>query len=557
MHSSFMVSTINRLFKNKLLTLALFLVTLNPAFTVNQANALGAKPVSPEAVQAHSKITEYLGPQTCVACHENEAQAMHSSVHYQQSGMTPNVTNIEGNAGKSEGAFNTYCGSIRTSPFFTCAGCHVGNGLPPSPLMTNEQLNNIDCMMCHQDDYARVGAPPYEDVTVTGSDGLDATISIPVEATFRFMPDESKMGISILEAARTVHPTTRKTCLRCHAGASGSDGGKRGDISSVTINPPIHSDIHMSPAGGNIVCADCHDAGNHRVLGRGLDLRPNDTLANLSCAKCHTDTPHDSDTETGNLNTHASRVACQTCHIPSFAKDISTELVRNWTLPHHSDKACGGRGGWVPDEVRGSNLTPAYRWFDGTSEVYNLGQIPTENADGEKQFGIPNGSVESTAAKIYPMKEHRSISAQLDSSGEMIPHSTFEFFTTSSFDKAVLEGMRREGMQGSYSLAKVHTYQTINHGVEDEDSALKCGECHQSYNNKGTPRMDLQGDLGYALKASEEQVCLTCHEKKEQKSFAVIHKKHVGDKKIDCGSCHNFSRAERGLITDINQFIEN
>jgi len=518
--------------------------------------ALGAKPVSPQAAQAHSQITEYTGPETCVACHEAEALQVHASVHYQQSGMTPNVTNIEGSAGKSDGAFNTYCGSIRTSPFFTCAGCHVGNGLPPTAEMTTEQLNNIDCLMCHQDDYARIGAPPYEDYVVTGADGLPDTISIPVESSFRFMPDESKMNISILEAARTVHPTTRKTCLRCHAGASGSDGGKRGDISSVTINPPLHSDIHMSPDGHNIVCADCHNAGNHRFDGRGLDLRPNDTANTLSCTKCHEAAPHSEK----NLNQHTDHIACQTCHIPTYAKDMSTEMVRDWTVTHYSNKACGGRGGWLPGEVRESNVVPVYRWFDGTSKVYNLGQVPTENAAGEKEFGLPNGDVTGQDAKIYPMKEHRSISAQHDASGEMIPHSTFTFFTTSSFDLAVQEGMKREGMQGSYTLTPVHTYQTINHGVEDDSNALQCNDCHDGVKGEseqaksGQTRMNLQADLGYELKASKDKLCIQCHELKEPKSFTVIHTKHVKDKKIDCGLCHNFSRPERGLKTTLSSF---
>ena len=516
----------------------------------SSAYGLGAQPVSPEAAEAHAGISEYTGPETCVACHEEQAQQVHLSVHYQQTGMTPNVTNISGTAGKSEDAFNTYCGSIRTSPFFTCAGCHVGNGLPPSPEMTSEQLNNIDCLMCHQDDYARIGAPPYQDIEVVGSDGNPATISIPIEETFRFMPDESKMSISILQAARSVHPTTRKTCLRCHAGASGSDGGKRGDMSSVTVNPPKSSDVHMSPEGENLICADCHAAGDHLVMGRGLDLRPNDHPDRLTCARCHTDTPHENKRDIGTLNDHANRVACQTCHIPRFAKDISTEMARDWTLPHFSPKACGGRGGWLPDETRASNVIPTYRWFDGTSQVYVLDQIPLENAAGEKAFGVPNGDVNSTGAKIYPMKEHRSVSAQHDASGRMVPHSTFTFFTTSSFDLAVQEGMRQEGMEGSYSLVDVHTYQTINHGVEDDDNALRCRDCHSAYNNNRPPdRIDLQGELGYELKASRDQLCIECHDRKETKSFEVIHKKHIKDKKIECAECHNFSRPERNLAS--------
>jgi hypothetical protein len=416
-----------------------------------------------------------------------------------------------------------------------------------------EQLNNIDCLMCHQDEYARIGAPPYEDVVVVGADGSPTTIQIPVAETFRFMPDESKMSISILEAARTVHPTTRKTCLRCHAGASGSDGGKRGDLSSVTVDPPRSSDIHMSSHGEDMNCSDCHSAENHRFEGRGLDLRPNDVDTRLTCAECHTDQPHEdySVTRVGSLDRHAAKVACQTCHIPEFAKDISTELVRDWTHSEFSPKACGGRGGWLPGEVRAMNVIPTYRWFDGTSQVYVLGQIPTENEDGEKEFGVPNGTVDSDEAKIYPMKEHRSVSAQHDATGLMIPHSTYTFFTQNSFDEAVRVGMEIEGLEGSYSLADVHTYQTINHGVEDEDNALACDDCHES-----SSRMDLKNQLGYALKTAEREVCTQCHEYERSEGFYRNHKEHVAEERIDCSACHNFSRQERGLNPDVTAYLD-
>ncbi len=511
---------------------------------------------NPEAQQAHASITEYVGPATCIECHRREAEEVHGSVHYQQSGPTPNVTNISGTAGKSENAFNTYCGSIRTSPFFTCAGCHVGNGLPPSREMTAEQLNNIDCLMCHQDDYARVGAPPFEDVPAIGPDGEAITISVPVEVTFHFEPDLAKMTLSILAAARSVHPTTRKTCLRCHAGASGSDGGKRGDISSVTVDPPKSSDIHMSSHGENLNCAACHDAGDHRVRGRGLDLRPNDTPGRATCESCHKARPHEdfSLTRGRSRDLHGTRVACQSCHIPKFAKDLSTELVRDWFHPHFSATACSGRGGWAPGEIRESNVIPSYQWFDGTSQIYVLGQVPELNASGEYAFGVPNGGVASAGAKLYPMKEHRSISAQHKATGQMIPHSTFTFFTTGDFLQAVEAGAAQEGLTGEYALIPVHTYQTINHGVEESKNALRCGDCHSDPGlGGGSPRMNLQADLGYALKGSKARVCTQCHDREDPEGFEKIHKKHVQDKKFDCSVCHNFSRPERGLSFNIGE----
>ncbi len=568
---------------------------------------------SVRAALAHATIDEYLGPETCVACHQAEAEDVFHSVHYQQSGPTPNVPNIAGTAGKTDRGFNTYCGTPVTSSRATCASCHVSYGRYTSATLSLEQLHNIDCLMCHQDEYKRVPAGPFETVAVIGSDGQPSTIQVPVEdeTGFQYMPDEANMSISILEAARTVHPTTRASCLRCHAGASGSDGGKRGDLSFVTVAPPVSSDIHMSPQGADLTCQNCHQFQEHRARGRGLDLRPNDRAERFTCASCHTDQPHgDYDPQDGaRRDTHAMRVACQSCHIPSFAKDVSTEMARDWTSPFYSPAACSGQGGWKPEETRQSDVTPTYRWFDGTSEVYVLGQVPVQNDAGEYALGVPLGGVETAGAKLYPMKEHRSVSARLVSLaadfdndggvgfgdyasleacmtgpdqlltggcepsdldltgdvdladfaafqrcfadgcgtlGELIPHSTFAFFTTGDFNHAVEVGMQNSGMLGQWELVDVHTFQTVNHGVENEEQALDCGSCHASLGG-GPVRMDLQGELGYELKGPASQICFQCHGAEEQKPFKTVHDIHVKDKRYDCSWCHTFSRPDRGL----------
>lgn len=59
--------------------------------------------------------------------------------------------------------------------------------------------------------------------------------------------------------------------------------------------------------------------------------------------------------------------------------------------------------------------------------------------------------------------------------------------------------------------------------------------------------MNLKGDLGYGLKAPQAQLCVQCHGSKPNPGFASLHTKHVVDKRLDCSSCHNFSRPERGL----------
>lgn len=509
--------------------------------------------ISPAALEAHATITEYTGPATCIACHESQARAMFGSVHYQEMGETPAVPNIAGPAGKGRNGarvMNSYCGTPSTSSRATCATCHVGNGRVPAPELTAEQLHNIDCLMCHQDAYKRVPAPPYQPLTFPGTNGTLHTIQMVVEdeTGFQFVPDTGKMTISILEAARLVHLPTRASCLRCHAGAGGSDGGKRGDLSTVTVNPPVSSDVHMSPQGADLSCARCHSAGNHRVLGRGVDLRASDSAELLTCAKCHTDRPHgDYSARNGTArDVHALRVACQSCHIPTFAKDKSTEMERNWSHAEFSMAACRGQGGWLPSEVRASNVVPAYKWFDGTSLANELDQAPIQNGLGEAILALPNGSVQSPGAKLYPMKVHRSNAARHDASGLLVPHSTFTYFSSGDFAKSIQRGQELSGLNGPTTIVPVLEYQTINHGVVAASSALQCGACHAAYTAGGPVRMNLKTDLGYELKAPTSQLCTQCHGSKSA-GFASVHDKHVRDKGYDCSNCHNFSRPERGL----------
>ncbi len=99
-------------------------------------------------------------------------------------------------------------------------------------------------------------------------------------------------------------------------------------------------------------------------------------------------------------------------------------------------------------------------------------------------------------------------------------------------------------MTGPWSLVDVHTYQTINHQVEPSSNALSCGACHSAY-AMGTPtRMDLQDDLGYALKGPQTQICTQCHSLESNPGFARVHQDHLNEG-ITCSSCHSFDRPER------------
>ncbi|MEA3274513.1 MAG: hypothetical protein U9Q81_04305 [Pseudomonadota bacterium] len=605
----------------------------------------GSAPPPPSG-DPHASITGYVGPATCVECHQIEALDMHGSVHYQQGGAFPNVTNIPPDfvsAGERPAhaaadlvatGVNTYCGTHENSPRFTCAGCHVGNGrfpmaqsefelLDPNSVEAHEQLANIDCLTCHQELYKRFPDPaggfetlilenvsaladgtlvedPGQTVERTGLAGIP--VVDPITQDFQFIPADptnpdlasvpaALMPITADEAAQMVHPTTRKSCLSCHAGAAGADGAKRGDLSSLLADPPATLDMHMSASGANLTCSDCHsDVGpngeGHRVRGRGLDLRPNDVAERFTCENsgCHDDRPHGdfSNSNGASKDKHAMKVACQSCHIPTYGKGIPTEVSRDWEDPHLSQAACNGRGGWLPREDKDSDLIPTYAWFDGTSEVYYLGEplagVPTVPLDegvagrfgltaGDPAYvlGMPNGGVTDEVdpvtlkheTKLYPMKEHWGKLALHTAKNTFIGHSTFEFFRTGSFAEAVKSGMEQtSGMSktDAFTVEPVHTYQTLNHGVESDDNALECGDCHaDSAFAGGPPRMDLQADLGYELKDDASVVCSQCHEFKSSKGFEKNHGKHVNEKGKDCSVCHTFSRPERLLSKSIDK----
>ena len=157
---------------------------------------------------------------------------------------------------------------------------------------------------------------------------------------------------------------------------------------------------------------------------------------------------------------------------------------------------------------------------------------------------------------------------------------TFEFLRTGSICRATAVGLGIdevnapesavcEGTPGSLemptetTMVAVQTYQTINHGVEDDDSALECGACHSALDG-GPVRMDLQGKLGFGLrtgvsavqgtrisgdlKGDLDRICSQCHDnERDERGFRDVHRRHVEDERKDCASCHNFSRPERNL----------
>ena len=114
-------------------------------------------------------------------------------------------------------------------------------------------------------------------------------------------------------------------CIRDSYGGGG-DAVKHGDLDSSMEYPTKEIDVHMDADGNDFTCQECHETKEHSIPGNSLGVSPGGT-SHFNCENCHTAEPHTQ----ARLNKHIEDVACQTCHIPVFAKDVPTKLSWDWS----------------------------------------------------------------------------------------------------------------------------------------------------------------------------------------------------------------------------------
>lgn len=478
----------------------------------------------------HAALTWDGRPGVCLACHREEAREVYASAHYQWQGQALYRTSGPLMQGKISNAVNSYCINILGN-WNDCGSCHVGLGARPEAAASpsEEQLRNIDCLICHQRDYKRV--------KVNGV----------------FVPDTANMTITLDRAVRTVHLPERSNCLVCHARAGGGDAVKRGDLALATAHTTdVLFDRHMATEGADMKCQECHVTESHRIAGRGSDLRQTDLDVDMACTNCHKDKTAAAGHPSAVLNRHTARVACQSCHIPVYAKDAAdtaateaTETHRTWLRSH------AAAAPFHPESVKANNLTPKYRFWNGYSTNYVLRETAQlDPRTGAYPTSRPAGSVADTAPdnKLYPFKYKTAEQPLRERTGELIALDTYVYFRTADpaarADLAVRAGLKNMGYpeDDAYRWVTTDTFQLLTHQVSPPSRALACADCHGT-----TTRMDLKGELGYALKAPESTTCAQCHGSKRNPGFESLHAKHVTDKKYDCAWCHGFRRPERGL----------
>jgi octaheme c-type cytochrome (tetrathionate reductase family) len=459
--------------------------------------ALGcsAAPNEQTSTADHSKFEELQQPfedgpavtRACLGCHTEAANQVHESIHWTWDFKQPSTGQRLG----KRFVVNNFCLSL-TANYARCTSCHVGYGWKDGNFDFTSQ-ENVDCLVCHDTTGTYVkfptgaGHPPYEDKKFQGK---------LIKA-----PDLTKV-------AQNVGKTSRETCGTCHFKGGGGEAVKHGDMDSSLLAPPKAVDVHMSPDGLDFTCATCHEFTNHDQQGSRYLMKaksqggvsvPGRESERPACESCHGLAPHP--VEPGNkLNDHVDKVACQTCHIPEFARGgHPTKLWWDWeTAGKLDDKGkpiVEKKDGVVVYHGKkgtfewGENVEPEYHWFDGTVRYTLLGEAidPT----GKVELNQLEGGPEDANARIWPFKVMAGRQPYDKGNDFLVVTHLFgkddaAFWKSFDWDKAVAAGMeeaKKVGQttadySGEYGFTETLMYWPITHMVAPADEALGCASCH-------------------------------------------------------------------------------
>ena len=446
----------------------------------------------------HSKFKELQkdfasGPEVtkaCLECHTEAAQQVQHTKHWNWEYINPKTKQKLG----KKNVINNFCTSVTSNQTF-CSACHVGYGWSDDSFDFTKQ-ENVDCVVCHDTTgkYKKIpglsGHPNYKSMEWP-----------PHSGKFREATDLTKI-------AQSVGKTSRKTCGSCHFYGGGGNAVKHGDLDSSLVDPGHYLDVHMETKGLNFSCGDCHLSDSHEVSGsryaptavddQGAMIRGKSDGRNpTTCVACHSERPHKvEEGQHPKLNDHTDKIACQTCHIPEYARGpLATKMTWDWSTAGELDekghrKQIKGSDGRVLYDSKKGHFTydryviPEYVWFNGDIK-YTLFGDKIEGKDLVKinEFQGTPGAPDS---RIWPVKTFRG-KQPYD-----VGNDTLAIFHTAGKDdsaywgnydweKAIKWGMEAAGAKfsGEYKFINTEMSWPITHMVAPKDDALSCQQCHK------------------------------------------------------------------------------
>ena len=456
----------------------------NPAATYKHRAAGG------EVTADHSRFGLLQGPfkagpevtRTCLRCHNLAGQQVMKSIHWTFETTSPTTGK---KVGKKISA-NNFCGSILSNEP-RCTSCHAGYGWADKNFDFANQ-ENVDCLACHDTTgtYRKVptdaGHPLYEAREMPKGSG---NIVQP--------PDLSAI-------ARQVGRPGRANCGACHFYGGGGDAVKHGDLDSSMARPTRELDVHMGTDGANMVCADCHTANGHQISGsrfaatakdrHGIDL-PRDDRSRATCESCHGSAPH----REAKINGHIDKVACQSCHVPAFARGgIATKMLWDWSTGGR--KGPDGKPLFIKDEKGrliysaekgdfryAENVRPEYKWYNGV--VHQISFNEKIDDGGILELNRVEGSARDPNARIWPFKVMHGKQPYDTVNKTLVVNHVFgkddtSFWDNFDYEKSIRAGMDYAGFpySGKFGFIETRMNWFITHMVAPKEKAVPCHECH-------------------------------------------------------------------------------
>ena len=416
------------------------------------------------AHQEHFLLTlenGYTGAANCLQCHADAGTHMLESGHWKWEAMTPNVVGDDGALHGKKDIINNFCIAIPSNEG-RCTQCHPGYGYKDDTFDFNN-LDNLDCLVCHDTTGAYKKDPKKAGAPVAGTD--------------------------LTSVAMNVGEPGRANCGSCHFYAGGGDNVKKGDLGSALVAADITeaTDVHMGGMGFS--CQKCHETVEHKIPGNQIQ-----NSGRVSCEGCH---------DTGDLSAsyhttgHLSKMACQTCHIPAFSRQQPTKVHWDWSTAGQDVDPTGGAtefGQPLYNKMKGTfswdqNVAPSLMWYNGTWSKTFIGV--NDKADPSKLdevfvLGAPQGA--SDNGKIYPFKKMTGFQPVDVANGTiLVPHlfpsgpdDTTAYWKGYDWNAALTAGAAAAGQTytGGFDWIETVQYLAINHEVAPKESARTCGSCH-------------------------------------------------------------------------------
>jgi len=426
----------------------------------------------------HSKMdklqqTFETGPavtEACLSCHSKADDQLHNTIHWTWLSPYENGELI----GKAGYSVNNFCISTNKMEDQKCSSCHIG---------WNGKKDGINCLRCHGDADIDWSAQ-FEDYKFFKETG-DQEIAAEIQA-------------DIQKNVANISMPIRENCGSCHFNGGGGEAVKHGDLDASLIKPKRTLDVHMGIDGQDFSCTRCHTTNEHQIAGRVYStpavserksLVEDDLAPKITCESCHTAVPH----KEAKLNDHTDMVACQSCHIPEFARAHATEMTWDWSTagrlkdgkPYIEEgkydrevyKSIKGSFTWEKDVV------PKYYWYNGSVATVTAKDVI--DPSGTVRVSHPVGKRGSEDSRIFPFKVHwaRQPYDMVNNTlvTPLLSKANNGYWKSFDWQNSISRGMEIMNLPWSGELGFVETTYVFptTHMVAPKEQALDCRACHQ------------------------------------------------------------------------------